>query len=522
MKYGVLAFLVACHSHALDTNAGQRIRGEALALRPHKPADWRPAAGERVMFRNERRDSWHLGPHAGDPLVDDIYPFLATRDRPPAEVGAYVACAPSGDGVMLFAQVQQRRADGFSALGEDGRTHALSDVDCVPLEGRFVDPVAPEDTPKHVLGWEADMPPSVSVPVEHETVDLPKDAHGDVGLWPNILHDGDRVIIAYCDGFLGDVKLAYRDKDKWQIETVDRPGAVGKYLTAAMGPHGPELVYLDQGRHVLRYARRVADHWQIDDIAKGEREIGIAARLVIGPLGERDVLHYSTEYQFLLTQGTLHGEALTWTTRVLDRAVGTYQSTIGAVFDSEGWLHLSYPEQNIGDPALRITSVPPPGLAASQPAPVIGVYDTIAAQTELIPTAEGRELFYLSGNDVLNLANVDAKGRAAAVTVVKHVRAFKAIKLASGVVGLAIAIGPGTGQDGIDGIGGGRFEFAWRANGKWQRIILDEHTSPYFSVTERVSKDGASTVDFAYYDDLAHSLKHAGAQIFGPRTNTAK
>jgi hypothetical protein len=49
------------------------------------------------------------------------------------------------------------------------------------------------------------------------------------------------------------VKLAHRrlgTASAWTIETVDRQGAVGKYLTAAIGPNGPELAYLDQGRSV--------------------------------------------------------------------------------------------------------------------------------------------------------------------------------------------------------------------------------------------------------------------------------
>ena len=51
------------------------------------------------------------------------------------------------------------------------------------------------------------------------------------------------------------------------METVEREGAVGKYLSALRGPDGFELIYLDQTHKTLRYARMKGGAWQFQDIA---------------------------------------------------------------------------------------------------------------------------------------------------------------------------------------------------------------------------------------------------------------
>ena len=395
---------------------------------------------------------------------DDVFPYPPPEQRTHPEPTAYVTCE---DGARLgYAQVRAREGDVLRIQREDGGIARVPEHACIALEGHFVNPVAPREQAPHILALDPNMTAAVDTPVTHEKIDLPKDAHGEVGLWPTILHDRERVYVAYCDGFLGDVKLAQREAQSsgaWQVETVDRKGAVGKYLSATLGPQGPELAYLDQGRSVLRYARKVSGQWLLEDIARGQGEIGVAARVIIGPRGERDVLHYNVGFQFLLTQGAAHGDALVWSTRTIDNhAVGTFQSSIGAMFDAGGALHLSYPDQNIGDPALRVAIVG----AFGTPAAVTrqGIDDHVATQSEIVRGADGPELLFLTNDDALSSAPLTkalagAPGRGAASTVVRHVRAFKAITLASGITGIAMAVSNGRGTNGVDGIGGGRLEF---------------------------------------------------------------
>ena len=542
----VLSLLTACHNRAVDQFAGQSVHEAALALAPHKPAGWLPQAGDRVLYRAERRADWQLYEVRGSPPLqlgvlrelwqaegvqikgvarpDDVYPFPLPAQRPPVQVTAYVACAEGPR--FRYAQVRARQGDLVSVRRDDGQLADVPERACIALEGVFVNPIFPPDQAPHILALDQNMAPALATTVARDSIDLPKDAHGDVGLWPTILHDRSRVYVAYCDGYLGDVKLAQRETASaaaWDVETVDAKGAVGKYLSGAMGPEGPELAYLDQGRSVLRFARKVRGQWRVEDIAAGAGEIGIAAKVVLGPQGERDVLHYSVRFQFFLTKGVPRGDALVWTTRTIDaHAVGTFQAAVGAMFDEAGALHVSYPDQNIGDPALRVSTIAALGTTAAASMPVQrSVDDHVAAQSEIVPGADGPELLFLSHDDTLSAAPLAtaaavAPARGAATTVARHVRAFRAITLASGITGIAMAVGEGTGRDGVDGIGGGRFEFAWRTGSVWRRVVIDAHTSAQFSVTERASVNGESVVDFAYYDDETRSLKHASTQIVAP------
>ena len=320
-----------------------------------------------------------------------------------------------------------------------------------------------------------------------------------VGLWPNVLVDKDGVVmVAYCDGERGDAMLAVETPSGWRVETADSVGAVGKYMTAALGPAGPELLYLDQGRHVLRHAARRAGTWHVEDVLRAEGEVGVAGRFLISPSGERTLLHFNHKFELLITQ--LKDK---WTTRVLGRVAGTHRAHIGAYYDADDVLHISYADENIGSPGLYLSTV-------TDKLVINDAISVVAPQTELV----GGQPYYITrghyGEDTL------VSGLYKPFPIAEHVRDFRALTLAGGVPVLALTIGEvAPGCDGIRwgspicpaNAGGGKLALAWRTGNGWQQMPLDDVNVTDFSIAQR-----DDVVHVAYFD--GDQLKHVATQIF--------
>ncbi len=363
----------------------------------------------------------------------------------------------------------------------------------------------PSPAVNHVLGLEPPMAAPASAPVDSTVIDAPADAKGDTGLWPTLLHNGTTDYIAYCDGYLGDVKLALRhDGGAWVTETVDAKGAVGKYLIAALGPNGPELVYLDQDRRVLRYASRKDGAWQLEDIAHTDaREIGIAAKLLIGPGEGRRILHFNNhehiyDNELLLTER----RAGVWSTKAIDKAVGTFQTQIGAGLDADGTLHFTFPNQSPDYPALREGTIAPDGAVK-----VRGLYGDDRDGTSTQSAIAGDQLFFLRPDGALDYRSL-AGG--AAQTLARPVRSFRLVKLASGELGVAMVTGAA-------GVGVGQLELAWKSGDAWHRVVIRDKVSPDFSAAERVNPDGSSVLEFADHDPNRHALDFSEVPLFEAR-----
>lgn len=310
--------------------------------------------------------------------------------------------------------------------------------------------------------------------------------------WPNVLVDRDGgVIVAWCDRDRGDVVLSRQTAAGAQEEIVDSKGAVGKYLTAAMGEDGPELVYLDQGRRTLRYARVEGSRWKIEDILHGEGEIGVGGRFLIGPRGERVILHYDHAFDLLVT----YRVGKRWATDKLARAAGTYQSRIGAFWEG-GALWLSFPDQTIG--------------AASLHTAVLRFESGAMRMTEgegmnaVVPESDrvGADIYYMSRHREDDELFVGPT-LSSAVKIADEVQSFRVVSVAGTTV-VALT----TNQ---------RLELMWQNESGWQRVLVASGAIGEFSAGSR-----GGTVELAYVDRASGTLKHARLDLFAPVSMTSR
>jgi hypothetical protein len=348
------------------------------------------------------------------------------------------------------------------------------------------------------------IPPARAASAQIEIIDMPKDPKGDTGLWPNVLVDKHgQVFVAYCDGHMGDVKLARRENG-WHVETVDAKGAVGKYLTAVMGPQGIEMIYLDQDRKTLKYAHQVAGAWQFQDIGSDHEDIGISGVFALGPHGERALVHYDTRNQLLLTQAESGAAgALKWTTRKLADAGGVYNIRIGARFDEQGALHISYPDWNMMSGVFHHVVIAP-GQAELKP---------LTLDTDLVPGLESAVLPIAGGDDVIYMTGklgylyeTEIKNGVASdrQRLTDNIANMAALQTRDGrtVLGLQVA------ED--EGLGLGALDLAVRKDGKWERVAIDagRPVGQYIALGEGPALGGVPQIHLVYYDGKQHGLKY--------------
>lgn len=353
--------------------------------------------------------------------------------------------------------------------------------------------------------WHKDpIPPARAATVQIETIDMPSDAKGDTGLWPNVLVDNSgRVTVAYCDGHLGDVKLAHRD-GTWKVETIDSKGAVGKYLTAVMGPSGIEMIYLDQTRKTLKYARQVAGVWQFQDIASDKEDIGISGVFVIGAHGERALVHYNTRNHLLLTRAeTDAGGVLKWTTRKIADAGGVYNIRLGARFDDAGALHISYPDWNMMSGTFY-HAVIAPGQAELKP---------LSLDTDLVPGMQSAVLATAAGDDVIYMTGklgylyeTEIRNGVAGdrVKLTENVAQMAALQTRDGRTMLGLQVAEDV------GLGLGALDLAVRKDGKWERVSVDAQrpVGQYMALAEGPALAGVPQIHLVYYDGRKRGLKY--------------
>jgi hypothetical protein len=156
------------------------------------------------------------------------------------------------------------RSDLIMSDGHDGWVPSIS--------------LGPDDTP-HLVGFDG------SEGVEHATPDGSTWAIEPVGTGPLVdafgaalaVDGAGRPTVCYHDGDFtpppagtGSLHCATRDTGGWSHETVDTGGNAGKFVSlafdAAGGPHLAYLVWETSTTASVRYARRDADGWVIEQV----------------------------------------------------------------------------------------------------------------------------------------------------------------------------------------------------------------------------------------------------------------
>ncbi len=348
------------------------------------------------------------------------------------------------------------------------------------------------------------IPPAKVVQSQIETIDAPKDPKGDLGLWPVPLVDKNgELLVAYCDAYMGDVKLARKHAGAWQISLVEEKDAVGKYLTGVMGSDGPELIYLDQTRHTLRFAHQVGGAWAFQDIASDKNDIGISGRFVIGAKGERLLVHYNTRNELLLTTGVAKEGALAWTTTKLGDAGAVYNIDIGLSVGADDVLHLSYPDWHMMSATFRRGLVP-----------VGGALSTIDLDEDLTPGMKSAlvsdgpvdDIFYMTAQHGLLYEIRVQDGKASEKKkLTGNVNNLAALKARDGRLFLALQVGRS------EGLGDGALDLAVRKDEHWERVGLDS-TRPvgqYMALAEGPAINGVAQIHLVYYDGHARRLRYA-------------
>jgi hypothetical protein len=225
--------------------------------------------------------------------------------------------------------------------------------------------------------------------------------------------------------------------------------------------------------------------------------------LLIGPGEARTIFHFSNhphiyDNELLLTTR----RAGVWSTKAIDKAVGTFQTQIGASLDSEGVLHFTFPNQSPDFPALREGSIAPDGTVTLR-----GLYGDDRDGTSTQSAIAGDALFFLRPDGALDTRPL-ASG--AGQTLAKGVRSFRIVRLASGGIGVAMVTGG-------SGVGVGQLEFAWRSGDRWRRVVIGDKVSPDFGAAERVNADGSSVLEFVAHDPDRHALGFSEVPLFEAR-----
>lgn len=370
--------------------------------------------------------------------------------------------------------------------------------------------------------------------VSFEIIDspsLPGAKTKDTGYWPTLLTDPQGGLhVTYCDADLGDAKIAHRIDGKWQVESIEARGAVGKYISSAWGPEGPEAVYLDQSRKMLRYAKQGPGGWTYQDIVSDNDDLGISGRFRVGPGGERVFVYYNTRNELMMAVGTAaptpadskqagsQPVALVWNVSKLGKAGVLYNIQLDFQWERAGEnigrFVLSYPDWRVNQSTLYFGILPT--LAAQKEGQSLLQYqkidedDVAGLKSQLIPRG--------NASGVYDLLYMSSRG-GHLYFAEKHLNEWKRTALASNIANIAalrradgrLIAALQVGQ--ANGLGEGALHYGMRdSNGVWQQWELDgaRPVGNYLSIAERTENNGA-WIWIAYYDSVGKQLKLARA-----------
>lgn len=223
---------------------------------------------------------------------------------------------------------------------------------------------------------------------------------GDTGWWPSVAFDASgNPHLSFCNAYEGDLQYATRHQGQWQLSTVVKQGAVGKYTAIAVNPKGGlGIVFYDQDTKYLRYAWRsdtpgapekgeetttavaaaparantgetAEPPWRTERIAWG-LEVGMAAELRFDQQGVPHVFYYIPSGKLIHAWRPKAGQ---WEKEVVYEATGSFSIRIDPVLRPDGFW-VSFVHWSFTDTTLYLAR-PNPKPAAGEGAFRVEVVD---------------------------------------------------------------------------------------------------------------------------------------------------
>lgn len=100
------------------------------------------------------------------------------------------------------------------------------------------------------------------------------DSVGDVGAWPDVLIDGDSLIISYQDVGNQDLKLARGAGSAWTTETLDDGRFIGADSAVFMNGSYPAVWYFDGHDNNVKLAQQAGSDWSAETWAGDDAALG--------------------------------------------------------------------------------------------------------------------------------------------------------------------------------------------------------------------------------------------------------
>lgn len=311
----------------------------------------------------------------------------------------------------------------------------------------------------------------------------------------------DRAHLAYCEANHGDVRYGTEVDGAWQIRTVVKEGAVGKYLSMDVDSRGqPGIAYYDQDKLYLRYAAPdPAGTWSTEPIAWG-REAGMGSSMAFDAQDRPHVFYYLASGKFIHAVRSEDG----WHKEVIKQANGVYSARSSAVARPDG-VWFSFVDWQMRDAALYLGHVPQDGNTTLD---LISNRDGPGWHSQLLFDDAGPWVLHSAGlTRRTAISRPDAQHVWQSTALLPNGSSFAAQRWRDSWV---VAY-----QDNTDVQGGGVLRYTVsRPSGAWPVFTVDDDGPVGGYVSVAVSTQGRLLI--AYYADTLKSLKLYETQLTSP------
>jgi len=199
---------------------------------------------------------------------------------------ASLALDPDDNPVIAHYQADKQilrvtRYNGSAFSGEtvhEGTEYVPDDPDLetVPADvGKYAKLAIADDGTEYIAFYDAahgDLLLATGTAGAYEVTTI--DADGDVGAWPDVLIDGDELVITYQDVGEQDLKIARGAGAAWVTETLDTGEYVGADSAIFMNGSYPAAFYFDGHDNNVKLAQKVGDSWTVEDFDGAEAALG--------------------------------------------------------------------------------------------------------------------------------------------------------------------------------------------------------------------------------------------------------